>query len=187
MARPKLHIGMQEFTRRPEEQSLTIATNRSDAIADWHFDHLFSIGLSNWVVYLGVLALTFAVLNQGGMTAPVEGWVTAWFGSMLMLTLVLAALCLSYVRAWLPDIPRPWSGICHSIGLDSTTQPKQSRLSYLQRQIMAYSSDKFSLTGAPNRVKDRLQLSDITGFVTIKAAIQSVFTGKRRAGSAGSC
>ncbi len=98
---------------------MTTGTIRSESGADWRLDYLFSIGASNWLIHLGVVTLTFVVLSQSAPAAPeanlVENWAWLWFAAMLVLTLSLAALSLSYHRNWLPNVPADWFGVGHSL------------------------------------------------------------------------
>lgn len=85
-----------------------------DTADDWRLDYLFSIGVSSWLIHLGVVTLTFVVLNENGTAAWGQGWVAAWFMVMLALTLTLVGLSLAYVRKWLPRVPARWFGAGHS-------------------------------------------------------------------------
>jgi signal transduction histidine kinase/CheY-like chemotaxis protein len=86
-----------------------------DTADDWRLDYLFSIGVSSWLIHLGVVTLTFVVLNENGTAAWGQGWVAAWFMVMLALTLTLTGFSLAYVRKWLPRVPARWFGAGHSV------------------------------------------------------------------------
>ncbi|MCW5691658.1 MAG: hybrid sensor histidine kinase/response regulator [Pseudolabrys sp.] len=86
-----------------------------DAAADWRLDYLFSTGASSWLIHLGVITLTFVVLNESGSASWGQGWGAAWFAVMLTLSLVLAGLSLAYVRKWLPPVRARWFGAGHSV------------------------------------------------------------------------
>ncbi len=86
---------------------------RSDA--DWRLDYLFSIGASSWLIHLGVVTLTFAVLFDSSAAEWERSWVVAWFVVMLILTLVLAGTSLAHTRNWLPGVPAWRLGAGHSM------------------------------------------------------------------------
>jgi len=72
------------------------------------------MGVSSWLIHLGVVTLTFAVLHESA-TAWGEGWAAAWLAIMLVLTLGLATLSMAFRRNWLPGVPAGWFGFGHSL------------------------------------------------------------------------
>lgn len=59
-------------------------------IERWQFDYLFQLGFQGWLIHVGVVTLVLFVLRS---SFPGENWPWLWWGTMLVLSLGLAALC----------------------------------------------------------------------------------------------
>lgn len=60
----------------------------------WHIEYLFAIGAASWMIHLGVVSLTFFIIQ---FVEPVA-WAPYWYGAMLFGTGLLFALSLLFRR-----------------------------------------------------------------------------------------
>ena len=65
--------------------------------ATWRSDYLFSGALKNWLIHLGVAALTMMVLVNQSVAALAQGTTFIWFGAISVLSILAAFLGWRYI------------------------------------------------------------------------------------------
>lgn len=93
--------------------SYKMAVNRIFATpARWQLDYLFDLGFAGWIVHIGVVSLTGAVLvaSQGAQL-----WIVLWLAAMLALSASLSFISYRYTRGAPRDDAVALFGWLHSI------------------------------------------------------------------------